>query len=215
MNDPDDNATTYPPAPWRMTGHMWLASFAVRADVDETRPAGTYQVAFVDYTADSAMVYSELMVGRVIGSGEYRNHFTISDIWVDLPASVAGGRQIWGVPKELAQFSKTETVRGPLARTALGCDAGEHPIVRAHFTDASRLTVPIPLRGRTFQPPLPEGDGTKLSSMQARARALPCASSWEFDPDGPLAWLHGTTPRMSMRAYRFHMTMGVAETLTV
>ena len=213
MTSPDASQV-YPPAPWRMAGHMWFTTFKVDTDVDEFRPAGNYNVAFVDYRSGSELVYSELMVGRIIGEGKHRNFYTITDIWVDLPASVRGGREIWAVPKGLATFSTQESARGPLARTSWSCSVDGRPTVSAHFTDLSRLAPPFPIRGRTFQPRLPEGDGDKVSSMRSRVRALPCKSSWDFHPDGPLAWLRAGVPRFSCRAYNFTMTMGTAETLT-
>ena len=209
-----DSPKVYPPAPWRMDGHMWFTTFKIDTDVDEIRPAGNYNVAFVDYLPGSALEYSELMVGRIIDQGPHRNFYTITDIWVDLAASVLGGREIWAVPKDLANFSKEEAVRGPLARTSWSCAVDDRPTVSAQFSDISRLAPPFPMRGRTFQPKLSEGDGDKVSSMRSRARVLPCRSNWDFHPDGPLAWLRAGVPRFSCRAYNFIMTMGTAQTLS-
>ena len=64
---------TYPPAPWRMHGSLWLTVLKVRADVDGRHPAGTYGVALVDYQEPSPLTYGELLVA--VRDGEERVRF--------------------------------------------------------------------------------------------------------------------------------------------
>jgi acetoacetate decarboxylase len=162
--------------------------------------------------AGSELLYKELMICPAITSGDYAKHVTITDIWVDLPASVSGGRAIWGVPKGLCQFTFEEQVSGPLARSSWIAGVDDTPIASARFTGASKLAVRLPVpSGRIYQPVLPEGDGPKMGTMAASARFLPCRATWTFHPSGPLGWLAGQRPIVSVRARNFRMRMGVAD----
>ena len=57
------------------------------------------------YSSGSVLEYSELII--IAGFLSYNGKFGgwVSHIYVDNPDSVAGGREVWGLPKELAQFS--------------------------------------------------------------------------------------------------------------
>jgi hypothetical protein len=108
---------SYPPAPWTLKG------FAVQTvqliDVERSRPFIPEELEIVSvwpgktiggvylstYNFGSVLEYSELIV--VAGIVNYSGNFGgwISDIYVDNPDSVAGGREIWGLPKELAEFT--------------------------------------------------------------------------------------------------------------
>jgi len=108
---------TYPPAPWTLKGYAVQTVQLV--DIENCRPlippelevvsvwpgktiGGVYIAA---YKAGSTLEYNELIVvaGMVNYSGQIGPW--ISHIYVDHPDSVAGGREIWGLPKELAEFT--------------------------------------------------------------------------------------------------------------
>lgn len=107
---------SYPPAPWQLYGNAFATLQPV--DVERSRefipvefkiipvlPGKTLGgLYFALYEGNSTLTYSELIV--VSGLVRYRNHWGawISHIYVDNPVSVAGGRNIWGLPKELAEF---------------------------------------------------------------------------------------------------------------
>ena len=93
---------TYPAAPWDMHGQLWLSLFRVAHAVDELRPAGVYGVALVRYEDPSPLTYGELLVAHTVKKPV--KGVTITDIWVDSPASVAGGRELWAIPKGLCEF---------------------------------------------------------------------------------------------------------------
>jgi hypothetical protein len=43
-------------------------------------------------------------------------------------------------------------------------------------------------------------DGSRvLSPVTGSARVVPCRASWRFAPDGPLGYLHGHRPVLSVR----------------
>lgn len=195
----------YPPAPWDMVGSLWLSLFRLRAAVDDLRPAGVYGVAFVSYEEGSPLTYSELLVARPVREDGLKA-VSITDIWVDSPASVAGGRGLWAIPKELCDFTLESSYRGPLTSTEWSASVGRRPIARARFTDVSRVAVRLPFRGATWQPPIDDHAAPVTAALTGSAKALPCRGHWEFAPDGPLGWLAGARRLASFRQAGFRMS---------
>ena len=199
---------SYPPAPWEMVGQLWLSLFRVTGAAGRWgRPDGMYGAAFVSYEPGSPLTYSELLVARPVSSAAGRR-VSISDIWVDSPASMAGGRELWAIPKDLCDFTFESEHRGPLARTEWSASLARRPIARASFTDVSRAAPRLPFKGGTWQPPLEPGGPEGTATLRGSAKSLPCRGSWEFDPDGPLAWLRGRRTVASFRMADFRMSFG-------
>ncbi len=198
----------YPAAPWQMVGSLWLSLFKLKEDVDETRPAGVYGAAFVSYEEGSPLTYSELLVARPIKSDEHGRRVTITDIWVDSPASVAGGRELWAIPKGLCDFTLESSYRGPVTKTEWSASIDRRPVASARFTDISRAVPRLPFKGGTWQPELPEGGGEKTATLQGSSKAAPCRGSWDFDANGPLGWLRGARQIASFRQAAFRMSFG-------
>ena len=118
---------SYPPAPWQMVGSLWVTLFKVREPVDELRPAGVYGAAFVSYEEGSPLTYHELLVARPVSTSAHGRRVTTTDIWVDSPASVAGGRELWAIPKGLCDFTFESSHSGPLTTTEWKAGLGSHP----------------------------------------------------------------------------------------
>ncbi len=116
----------YPSAPWKLQGYAFVALQLI--DIDLVRPLIPSELEIVSvwpgktiggvylstYESGSVLEYNELIV--VAGFVSHRGKFGgwVSHIYVDNLDSVAGGREIWGLPKELAEFSweqKCVTVR--------------------------------------------------------------------------------------------------------
>ncbi len=107
----------YPPAPWNLQGYA-IATLQF-VDVARVRPLVPSELEIVSllpgktlggiyissYGLGSVMEYNELIVVSAIVNYAGKWGAWISHIYVDNPHSVAGGREIWGLPKELAQFS--------------------------------------------------------------------------------------------------------------
>lgn len=197
----------YPPAPWDMHGQLWLSLFRVRpaAAASLGRPPGTYGVALVRYEEPSPLTYAELLVAHPVR--EPVRAVSIDQIWVDSIASMAGGRDLWAIPKELCDFSFETTRTGPLARTSWRASAERRTIVEARFTDLSRTAPRLPFRGTTWQPGI-DGGEERTATLSGSSRMLPCRSHWSFAPDGPLGWLAGRRPVASFRMADFSMTFG-------
>ncbi len=199
----------YPDAPWAMLGSMWLSVFRLKQGVDALRPAGIYGAAFVSYTEGSPLTYSELLVARAMRKDEgHGRKVTITDIWVDSPASVAGGRELWAIPKGLCDFELDSAHRGPLTSTEWSASSGRTPIAGASFTDVSRLAPRVPYRGVTYQPGLPEGGGDKGAVLAGSAKVFPGRARWDFAADGPLAYLRDATQLATFRQADFRLSFG-------
>ena len=199
----------YPPAPWAMVGQLWLSLFKVREPVDELRVAGIYGAAFVSYEPGSPLTYSELLVARLADTDAHGRRVSITDIWVDSPASVAGGRELWAIPKGLCDFELETSHRGPLATTDWSASFGKRPIASAHFTDVSRAMPRIPFKGGTWQPGIEDTNGEERTAiLQGSSKALPCRGKWDFAADGPLAFLRDARQLASFRQADFRMSFG-------
>jgi hypothetical protein len=78
----------FPPAPWRLHGELILI------------PAPLGAVLLADYQGGT-LAYHELIV--------FRPGARVARICVDSPESMRGGRALWKLPKELAEFSWSRT----------------------------------------------------------------------------------------------------------
>jgi hypothetical protein len=122
-----------PPPPWSCSGQIHLG--LVRADRPAELPEGfapllgrkTWGIGLLRYL-EGPLCYDELVVGPMVRRGT-RPGILVRHIFVDDPVSRRGGREIWGLPKELARFAWSEGAvevsddAGPLARLAFE-DAG-------------------------------------------------------------------------------------------
>lgn len=208
---------TYPEAPWPMVGSLWLTVFHLKEPVimgdtcfvDPLRPKGIYGAAFVSYEEGSPLTYSELLVARALSKGDGKGRkVSITDIWVDSPASVAGGRELWAIPKGLCDFDLDSSHRGPLTTTEWSASFGRSPIASASFTDVSRVAPRLPFKGTTWQPELPEGGGEKGAVLKGTAKSLVAKASWDFAADGPLGFMREARQLASFRMASFRMSFG-------
>lgn len=107
----------YPPAPWQLQGHA-VCSFQL-LDISRVKASVPPELSVVSvlpgktlggiclaaYGAGSVLEYHELIVVSALTRYRRRLGAWISHIYVDDPSSVAGGREIWGLPKQLAEFA--------------------------------------------------------------------------------------------------------------
>jgi hypothetical protein len=106
----------YPAAPWNMKGQLWMGTF--KSDAPVQLPTGlnhfldpnTLVVILVRYL-EGTLSYDEFAIGTLTRLGP-RIGVYVDAIWVNSLASVWGGRRIWGLPKNLAEFAwQGSTVR--------------------------------------------------------------------------------------------------------
>lgn len=200
---------SYPPAPWAMVGQLWLSIFKLSTPVDELRPAGIYGAAFVSYEPGSPLTYSELLVARLVPTEHHGRCVSITDIWVDSPASVAGGRELWAIPKGLCDFELETSHRGPVSSTDWSASFGRRPIASASFTDVSRAVPRVRFKGTTWQPGIEDTDGAERTAvLQGSSKAMVCRGRWDFAADGPLGWMRQARQLGSARQADFRMSFG-------
>jgi acetoacetate decarboxylase len=162
----------YPQAPWKLKGHGFLTLHWV--DIDRVRPfvpshlrifsffpgktlGGAYVGAYGD---GSTLQYSELISVPALIYHQGKIGTWISHIYVDNPDSMAGGRAIWGLPKEIAQF-EWETA------SSVTVKQGDRPLcnLRSHW-NLSGLEHPV----------------------QIPAFSLPNSQLMQFSGQGSLKW---------------------------
>ncbi|MDM9381117.1 acetoacetate decarboxylase family protein [Chlorogloeopsis sp. ULAP01] len=107
----------YPPAPWILQGYALISLHLLNIDrvrhlipseleiisVWSGKTVGGVYLSY--YGSESELEYSELIVVPAFVGYRGTVGGWVSHIYVDNPDSVAGGREIWGLPKELAQFT--------------------------------------------------------------------------------------------------------------
>jgi hypothetical protein len=139
---------SYPPAPWQLAGRVVIA--VARPRLDAVRglvpaplrllpvwPGRALAVLLIGvYGEGSTLRYGELagIVGPVLAGA--RPGGLVTSIWVDDDRSQAGGRALWGLPKQLAVLRwrpGTVEVRDP---------AGS-PIAHARWREP-RARLPVP-----------------------------------------------------------------------
>ncbi|WP_244214947.1 acetoacetate decarboxylase family protein [Amycolatopsis thermalba] len=286
----------YPPEPWDLRGHLHVSAWAVPVrELPELPPgvrplvvAGRALVlaAWVDYRPPGVLSYRELMVTVVVRGGLT---VTIPHIPVGSPASLAGGRALWHIPKELAEFTLTDgpeftaeaRVGGdaaageapaggdPVARPEGSAEgpAGGDPVARPESAGAARAGAEGPAGGDLLAGPEASGEtpaggepvagrpsaeagaggdpeaagaapargdllaaagfrarrvlpvrvplafsvlqrGPRRSGVRVAARLGVARSVWRVGAGGPLAFLAGRRPLVSLVARDFRMRFG-------
>lgn len=125
----------YPPPPWDTHGDARFVAYAV--DAARVRPPAGLEVearlgrcvgllGYVEYRAPSPLAYRELlwMPARVrarLADGAVARGWYVAKMLVDDARSLAAGREVWALPKQLARFE------------------GDGPDVTMHGEDGARI----------------------------------------------------------------------------
>lgn len=108
---------SHPLAPWTLHGHAVQTLHPV--DIDRSRPLIPPELEIVSvfpgktlggvylasYGTGSVLQYNELIVFSALVSHAGKVAPWVSHIYVDHPDSIEGGREIWGLPKQMAEFT--------------------------------------------------------------------------------------------------------------
>ncbi|MEV7694047.1 acetoacetate decarboxylase family protein [Microbacterium sp. NPDC089189] len=212
----------YPPEPWYLGGSLLVSVFLVPPTAlppTFALPAGrrpvtvggriSVGVAAVRYVPGGVLQYDELLVAvPSLGRGGIR--VTIPQIWVDSDTSRRGGRELWGIPKELADFDRA----GDAPRVTASMSIDDRPVARV---TARRGRPLLPGMRQIALPILQDLDGrTTLSHNRVIGRISGLRTAWRFAPDGPLGYLAGRRPLLNVELHDASIIFGmdVARTST-
>lgn len=192
----------YPPEPWRLRGQLHLTLWLLPAGKVPPVPAARLitvagravaGTAWVDYQPGSVLEYRELLAAVAVRRG-LRPAVTITHIWVDSESSRDGGRELWGIPKDLA----TLTMAADGSATAPEIS---HSVIEVSVRSLGRW----PFRFSLVQD---LGDGPKVSPVRGNARLHRARIGWAGLSGGPLGWLAGARPLVSLSFRDFRMVFG-------
>lgn len=198
---------SYPQPPWTLKGDAFLTLQLL--DIARVRPLIPTELNIVSalpgktvggvylskYTSGSVLEYSELII--IAGFSSYKGKFGgwVSHIYVDNPDSVAGGREVWGLPKELAQFTWTE-----------------HSVT---VSQADKLLCTLNYRRQSFGLPL-KLSASAFSTKNSNLSIFPAtvganfslvSSKLEIPSTSPFASLNISQPIVTVHSDRLHLVV--------
>ncbi|MFI7602359.1 acetoacetate decarboxylase family protein [Actinoplanes sp. NPDC049681] len=202
----------YPPEPWNLRGQLYLSLFAVPRSALAPLPGGLATTvrrlpfgrqalvgaAWVRYEPGGVLHYQELLSAVLVREG-WRPRVCITEIWVDSAESRDGGRELWGIPKDLAELSVRTA---PDGRT----DGVAGAIGSASFRAGVRLPGRWPTPMRVVQD---LGGTVKRTTVRGRAGLRLHRAAWRAEPGGPLGYLAGRRPLLTLALTDFRLTFGV------
>ena len=170
---------SFPPPPWRLEGELVIVPALVR-------PRALGGVMLADYRGGT-LRYSELIVfSRATARG-----MVVSHIYVDSPESLRGGREVWGLPKELAEFE--------LTRDTFTARQGDQVLLHARIRRrAGRVPLFIPA-------PIVSEAGATVG--RAWVRAAPALVTLDVPDDSPFASLGLAGTRLGLAGDDLRLTM--------
>ena len=204
----DRRITSYPPSPWRLTAHAYVGVFVVpRAQLpaphsSETKPItilgrGIVAAAWFVYEEPSPLAYNEVMGTLLVRKG-WHPLVSITDIWVDSVASRDGGRALWGIPKELAEFEVEPHTSYEAA--CCGTEIGSLEVLTSR-----QLPFEVPVGFSCGQD---RAGQLLITKVRGKGTLGLFTGSWSFAASGPLGYLNGRKPLLSLVARPVKITFG-------
>jgi acetoacetate decarboxylase len=188
----------YPPPPWRLRAATVVAASLIDVAVAreyvpddlkivEIRRGRTLgAIGIVEYGPGSIFPYNELVVITGLARAGRRIGGWISHIYVDSTRSQAGGLELFGLPKQLASFSRT-TKDGQVRLEVVSEDG----LILAATSPELRWAPPLPGRGSAFGSV--DGD-RRLLEFKAVARLRPTSATLVIPDHAPFAHLGLANP---------------------
>ncbi len=216
----------YPQAPWTLQGYAIQTLHLL--DVKRVRPIipPEFQLISVlpgktvggvylsNYGSGSELKYSELIV--VAGVVNYSGNIGgwVSHIYVDSTDSVAGGREIWGLPKELADFTWNKASDSVAAGNST--PSGQHHVT---VRQSSQLLCNLSYSQPSFKLPIPFS-GNVLSTLgssillfkgQVESRVGLVSSKLTIPVESPFENLDLGQPWLTVYCDQMRLVAGVPE----
>ena len=212
----------YPTAPWTLQGYALQTLQLI--DIEQVRPLIPPEFEIVSvlpgktvagvylsyYGSGSVLEYSELIVvpGAVSYSGKIGGW--VSHIYVNNSDSVAGGREIWGLPKELAEFTweqGTQSTSGYDNR--LSVRQGEQLLCCFSYNQPS-FGLHLPLSGDVFST---LWDSVLLFNGKLESVTSIVGSQIQIPAFSPLASIGLDQPWLTFYWDRLNLMVGVPEVI--
>jgi len=213
----------YPPQPWDLRGQLHLSVFAVPrsalaplpgplAAAVRPVPFGRHVLvgaAWVRYEPGGVLHYRELLAAVLVHE-RWRPRVSITEIWVDSVESRDGGRALWGIPKDLADLELRDSPGGDLVAAAgTGPEPGDPraPIGSASVRRGPRLPGrwPTPLSVAQAL-----GDQVVRTPVRGSAGLRLGTATWRMEAGGPLGYLAGRRPLLTLTLTDFRLRFGAA-----
>lgn len=208
---------SYPSAPWTLQGYAIQTLQLI--DIEQVRPfiPPEFEIISVlpgktiggvylsNYSSGSTLEYSELIIAPAIvnysGIGGW-----ISHIYVDNSESVAGGREIWGLPKELANFTWQKAHQNSSKlENMVTVSQGSKTLYQLSYNIPS-FSFPIPFSGDVFSTKL---DSILLFKGEFSANIGLCGSQLEIPIESPFASLSLERPFLTCYCKNLRLVAGV------
>ena len=217
----------YPQAPWTLQGYAFQTLQLI--NIDRVRPLIPSELEIISvwpgktlggiylsyYGSGSVLEYSELIViAAFVG---YKGKFGgwVSHIYVDNPDSVAGGREVWGLPKELAEF----TWEGGVSDLALPKALAPQKEARVTVSQGNRLLCSLNYNQQSFgwRQSLGASSFSTLGSnlllfpAELESRLGLISSKLEVPAESPFASLSLGQPWLTIHCDQMRLVVGAPE----
>jgi hypothetical protein len=170
---------SFPAPPWHLQGELVIVPALVR-------PRALGGVMLADYRSGTLRYHELIVFSRATPRG-----MVVSHIYVDSEQSLRGGREVWGLPKELAEFE--------LGRGAFSVRQDGETLLRARIRRRRGrlpLLIPAPITS-------PAGD----TVGRARIKAAPALVALEVPDGSPFASLGLSGTRLALAGDELRLTM--------
>jgi acetoacetate decarboxylase len=201
---------TYPPAPWHLYGNAlqsfhlidWESAKAlVPSDLEivSVLPGKTLGSLYLSaYDSRSTLSYHELIVVAALVRYQGTIGSWVSHIYVDHPESVEGGRNIWGLPKEMADFTWGDR--------DIQVAQGNTPLCQAQYGQAE---LPLSLWGKSNLSGNVFGGLAQdilafQGSFEARLKWIQCR--FTIPTESPFAAMNLGHPWVTLQFHDLHLT---------
>lgn len=205
---------TYPPAPWTLQGyaiHTWQFLDVERVrpfipsefDIVNILPGKTVGGVYVShYGSGSVLEYNELIVTGGLVSDGSKLGVWISHIYVDNVDSVAGGREIWGLPKELAEFTWESCDRATSDyEHRLIVRQGERTLCQWNY-NSPNFGLPLPFSGDAFST---QSTSILCFNSQLKSSISLIGSQLQIPPESAFADLGVDRPWLTLYSNELHL----------